>query len=78
MRKMHKWRIKFFMKNGDMFEGFYEGPESMPGDVAYNVCTSALNNFIDLFGESRQHNLFIRLEEIQACDISPFDGEEFE
>lgn len=69
---MFKWRIKFYMKNGDVFEGFYEGVENTSGDVAKKVCNGDPNNFTGVFGENYRHNLFVKLGEIQAYDISPF------
>ena len=69
---MYKWRIKFFMKNGDVFEGFYEGPENNSSDVANKNCTGDPKNFTGIFGEDRTHNLFVKLGEIQAYDISVY------
>lgn len=69
---MYKWRIKFFMKNGDIFEGFYQGSENASNEVAKKVCSGRLENFTGIFGENEKHNLFVKLGEIQAYDISPY------
>lgn len=69
---MYKWRIKFYMKNGSVFEGFYRGPEMTSGDVANKVCTGISDNFTGIFGEDERHNLFVKIGEIQAYVISPY------
>lgn len=69
---MFKWRIKFYMKNGDTFEGCYQGPESDSGFVARKLIIGDVNNFTELYGENDKHYLYVKLGEIQACDISEY------
>lgn len=69
---MFKWRVMFYMKNGDTFEGYYQGSESESGKVAKKLITGDQNSFTGLYGENDKHNLFVKLGEIQACDISEY------
>ena len=65
------WTIKFYMKNGDVIQGLYVGSEESSGDVANKILNGNDNTFNGLFGEDENHNLFVRVGEIQAIDISP-------
>lgn len=67
---MYTWKITFHMKNGGIFEGYYRGPENNSADVAQKVCTGRPDDFTGLFGENDSHNLYVKLGEIQAYDIS--------
>ena len=64
------WAVKFYMKNGDVFQGMYVGPETSSGDVANKVLSGNDSTFSGLFGKDENHNLFVRVGEIQAIDIS--------
>lgn len=67
---MLKWTVKFFMKNGDVIQGLYVGPEAETMAVARKLICGNLNNFVDLYGEDTSHHLFVKLGEIQAADIT--------
>ena len=68
---MYKWKIKVFMKNKEIFNGSYEGPESNSGDVAKALITGDINtSWFGIRSNRGTSNLIIRLSEVSALDIS--------
>lgn len=69
----YSWTVIFYMKNGDVIHGLYIGSEKSSNDVANNLLKGKGNDntFNGLFGKDKNHNLFVRVGEVQAIDISP-------
>ena len=69
----YSWTVIFYMKNGDVIHGLYIGSEKSSSDVANNLLKGKGNDntFNGLFGKDENHNLLVRVGEIQAIDISP-------
>ena len=65
------WTVVFHMKNGDVIHGLYIGSENSSSDIANKLLKGNENTFNGLFGKDENHNLSVRLGEIQAIDISP-------
>ena len=47
------WTVKFYMKNGDVIQGTYVGPEASSGDVSTKVLSGNDSTFngLDNFGQ---------------------------
>lgn len=60
------WTVEFYMKNGDVIQGMYVGPEASSGDVATKVLSGNDSTFNGLFGEDENHNLFVHIWNLRA------------
>ena len=67
---MYKWKINYWMKNGDHFVGMYEGPENESKDVAEKLLNGPDDKFIGSYGVDKKHNLLVRIGDISVVDIS--------
>lgn len=65
------WTVVFYMKNGNVIQGLYIGSENSSSDIANKLLNGNDNAFNGLFGKDENHNLLVRVGEIQAIDISP-------
>ena len=65
------WTVVFYMKNGDVIQGLYIGSENSSSDIANKLLKGNDNTFNGLCGKDENHNLLVRVGEIQAIDISP-------
>ena len=49
------WTVKFYMKNGDVIQGTYVGPEASSGDVATKVLSGNDGTFNGIDDNSGQY-----------------------
>lgn len=67
---MYKWKLEFVLNNGVTVVGTWNGEENNSDDVAKKILVGKNNEFIGVIGVDKNHNLFVKREDICALDIS--------
>ena len=72
---MNKWKIKFFMKSGDVIRVQYPSDETDSGKVFENLLrdNSVWYGFRGI-DEDENTNIFVRLCEVESVHISVFSN----